>query len=167
MNAIFTILLAYGLLTLLYRLGVRPLLKSAVIERIEQREAELEALLEAGAVKPEDFCHQFLVRHCSIKDRLESCSISDLVHFMFSKRVPKTLFEDLKRFQNEATPEMKSLHDGLCKDLGLWLAINSPFYCIIVTAAVLMTILLRYMDESMVKRRAQVFVNAEACGCPA
>jgi len=178
MNAIFTILLAWGLLTVLYRFGVRPLLKSVIVERIERRELEVESLpktdqleLEAvaknGLLADDDFCRKFLLRVSTIKERLDDCSISDFLHFMFFMKLPESLFEDLKRFQREASPEMKAVHEGMCKDMGLWLMINSPFYFIFGSGVIAICVLLRFRDESNVKRDAQAFVSAEACGCAA
>ncbi len=167
MNVILTTLLAVGLLTILYRFAVRPLLKSGIIERIESREKILDQLVESGTVINDDFSYQFLVKHCQIKNRLENCSVSDFVHFVFSKKVPKNLFDDLKRFKAEANSDMKALHEDLCKDMGLWLIINSPFYCILAVSGIVMAILLRYINETKVKNRAEAFVNAEASGCAA
>src|SRR5438067_1760463 len=165
MNSFLSFFLAYCLLTVLYRFAVRPFLQSAIRERIEQREIELNELLECGKLSKDDFCYQFLARHCDLKNRLDDFSISDFVYFLFCKDIPDNLFDDLKRFYNEAATELKIIHDALCKDSGLWLIINSPIYSIIVAAIIMGAVLLRYMDESKIKRRAQVFVNAEASSC--
>jgi|GEM_PF-5830182 len=167
MNSILTILLAVGFLTFLYRFAVRPLIKSGIVERIENREIKLEELVSSGLVKKNEFCYEYLATHCKIKNRLDTCSISDFVHFVFANKskLPKDLFDKLSRFKAEANFQMKALHEDLCKDLGLWLLINSPFYCLLAVGSIVMAILLRYMNESKVKNRAEVFVSAEAAGC--
>ena len=81
--------------------------------------------------------------------------------------MPKNLYDDLNRFKAEANFDMKSVHEDLCKDLGLWLIINSPFYCVLATSGIALAVMLRYINESKIKNRAEAFVNAEATGCAA
>jgi hypothetical protein len=165
MNNILTLLLAYGLLAILYRFGIRPLFRSVIYERIEQRERELEKLAADGIASKEDFAFQYLFKRFKLRDHLSSCSVSDFLHFMVSTKPSKLDLEDFKRFQNEATPELSHCHREFCKDFGLWLMLNSPIYTFVSYGIVIALILLRYMDEATAKRKAFMFVSTESCGC--
>jgi hypothetical protein len=167
MNTILTFLLAYGLLAILYRFGLRPLFQSAIYERIQQREHELEKLADAGVVSKEDFTFQYLLKRFRLKDHLAHCSVSDFLHFMVSNRLPKPAMEDFKRFQSEAGPELESCNREFCKDFGLWMTLNSPIYTLMTFGIIAALILCRYMDEQTAKRKAIVFVGTESCGSAA
>lgn len=167
MNFILTFLFAYGLLAILYRFGVRPLFRSAIYERIEQRERDLEKLSASGAVSADDFSFQYLSKRFKLKEHLEKCSVSEFLHFMVVVKPSKPDVEDFKRFQKEAKPELANCHKEFCKDFGLWMTLNSPIYTLMAMGIIGALILFRYMDETTAKWKALVFVGNEACGCTA
>ncbi|MDE3100065.1 MAG: hypothetical protein KGJ88_11390 [Verrucomicrobiota bacterium] len=116
MNSVLTVLLAYGLLAILYRFGIKPLFKSVIFERMDNCAKELENLIDGGALTKNDFAYAFLARRFNLRKHLATCNVSDFLHFVLSNKAPQNLRQGLERFQREASPQAIKCHDEFCKD---------------------------------------------------